>query len=92
MTPPDGMHRAADATPETTLRSASDLVAHGLIAPADAAAIARVAERYAIALPPTLLHALDPAGNADPIRRQFVPDAAELTTTPEEREIGRAHV
>ena len=85
MAPPDGTpHRTMDSTADHTLRSADDLAAHGLIAPNDNAAIARVAERYAIAIPPTLAHVLEGSDPSDPLRRQFVPTADELTTTPDE--------
>jgi lysine 2,3-aminomutase len=66
------------------LRSADDLAARGFIAPDEAVAIARVAERYAIAVPPVLAEAIDAADASDPIRRQFVPSVDELTTAPEE--------
>jgi lysine 2,3-aminomutase len=89
MTPPDGRidisePEAGSGAREATLRSAADLRAHGLIDAGDAAAIARVAERYAIAVPPTLARALDGTGPDDPLWRQFVPTEAEFVTTPEE--------
>ncbi len=68
-----------------TLRSADDLVAAGLAAPGNRAALARVAERYAVAITPAMADLIDAADPCDPIARQFVPDAAELETTPEER-------
>ena len=67
------------------LRSAADLVRAGLLPPERAEAVARVAERYAVALTPAVAGLIDPADPADPIARQFVPDAAELVTTPDER-------
>lgn len=70
---------------DTTLRSAADLVKAGLIAPGREADVARVAERYAVAVTPAMAALIDPADPADPIARQFIPDAAELTTAPEER-------
>jgi lysine 2,3-aminomutase len=89
MPPPDGTPpRPQDAAiaraPRSTLRTAGDLAARGLIAPDDAAAIARVAERYAIAVPPLLAETIGTAGPSDPLWRQFVPSAAELASTPEE--------
>ena len=66
-----------------TLRNAAQLRERGLIAPAQVPAIERVAARYAVALPPALA-ALIEDGSADPIARQFVPDAAELSPQPEE--------
>src|SRR5262245_35589845 len=68
-----------------TIRLPTELVAAGL-APADALAdLARVAERYAVAITPQLAGLIDRADPPDPCARQFVPDAAELTTRPEER-------
>jgi lysine 2,3-aminomutase len=66
------------------LRGADDLVLEGLVAPARRDAIAAVAERYAVAVTPDMADLIDPADPADPIARQFVPDAAELETTPDE--------
>ncbi|QFU18098.1 lysine-2,3-aminomutase-like protein [Microvirga thermotolerans] len=50
------------------------------------AAIEKVAERYAIAISPAMARLIAPDDPEDPIARQFVPDAAELAATPEERE------
>ncbi|WP_029356517.1 lysine-2,3-aminomutase-like protein [Bosea sp. 117] len=69
--------------PARTLRSVDDLAAAGLLA--DRADFDAVAERYAVAVTPTLTGLIDPADPADPIARQFVPDARELDTRPEER-------
>jgi len=66
------------------LKSAADLAAAGLIPPNRAADIAGVAERYAVALTPALAALIDSADLADPIARQFVPDARELITHPAE--------
>jgi lysine 2,3-aminomutase len=44
-----------------------------------------VAARYAVAITPAMAELIDPADAADPIARQFVPDAAELTVQPDER-------
>ena len=38
-----------------------------------------------MAVTPEMVELIDPADPADPIARQFVPDAAELETTPDER-------
>lgn len=70
--------------PSRTLSSVADLVAAGLVAPERAAALRAVAARYAIAVPPTLAAALDPSDAADPLARSYLPDAAELQTTPDE--------
>ncbi|MBB4041667.1 lysine 2,3-aminomutase [Microvirga flocculans] len=68
------------------LRTPAELAEAGLVAPEDLARIEAVAERYAIALSPAMAGLIDPSDPNDPIARQFVPDAAELTTTPEERD------
>src|SRR6202789_3976033 len=47
--------------------------------------LARVAERYAVAVSPTVEALIDPADPADPIARQFLPDIAELIETEAER-------
>jgi lysine 2,3-aminomutase len=68
-----------------TLRSSGDLVAAGLVASGRAAAIAAVAARYAVAIPPALASLIDRDDPNDPIARQFVPDPAELRTDVTER-------
>ena len=67
-----------------TLRSARDFARAGLIAAGDEAAVAAVTRRHGAALTPELAAAIDPADPGDPVRRQFVPDAAELHVAPEE--------
>jgi len=68
-----------------TIRLPTELVAAGL-APADALAdLARVAERYAVAITPEIAALIDRANPHDPIARQFVPDVAELAVAPGER-------
>ena len=67
-----------------TLRTAAQLV-EASFAPAEKLpALQNVAARYAIALPPALAGLIDRNDPNDPIARQFVPDAAELETRPEE--------
>jgi lysine 2,3-aminomutase len=67
-----------------TLKSAADLVEAGL-APATAEAdIARVSERYAVAITPAMAELIDSNDPDDPIARQFVPDLRELDHTPGE--------
>jgi lysine 2,3-aminomutase len=66
------------------LRHPAELAAAGLIAPAAVATLDEVAGRYAVAVTPAMASLIDPADPADPIARQFVPDARELTTTPDE--------
>ncbi|WP_445500543.1 lysine-2,3-aminomutase-like protein [Microvirga sp. G4-2] len=70
----------------STLRTPRELVDNGLVAPEGLAEIERVAERYAIAISTAMADLIDRADPNDPIALQFVPQAAELTTTPEERE------
>jgi lysine 2,3-aminomutase len=67
------------------IRSVEDLLEARLAGPADRLALEEVAARYAIALTPAVARLIDPADPADPIARQFVPDAAELVVAPEER-------
>lgn len=68
-----------------TLRNASDLVDAGFLPAAREDEAARVGARYAIAVTPAMAELIDPRDASDPIARQFVPDARELDTTPEER-------
>jgi lysine 2,3-aminomutase len=68
-----------------TIRMPSELVAAGLAPPDKLADLARVAERYAVAITPAVADLIEHADPADPIARQFVPDIAELTNTPDER-------
>ncbi|MGJ5071683.1 lysine-2,3-aminomutase-like protein [Bradyrhizobium oligotrophicum] len=69
----------------TTLRSAEDLVAQGLADPAEQPALARVAQRYAVAVTTHLADLIDADDPNDPIARQFVPSPDELTAAPGER-------
>jgi lysine 2,3-aminomutase len=68
-----------------TLRFPSELIDAGLAAPERRAELERVAARYAVAITPDLADLIDRADPNDPIARQFVPDIAELSTTPGER-------
>jgi lysine 2,3-aminomutase len=67
------------------IRTIGELERAGLIDGDQAVALEAVAERYAVALTPTVMRLIDPVDPADPIARQFVPDAAELIVTPDER-------
>jgi len=67
-----------------TLRTPQELADAGLIAPGRVAALADVAARYAVAIPPALAALIDRNDPNDPIARQFVPDAAELDVQPQE--------
>jgi lysine 2,3-aminomutase len=71
-----------DGGRRTTIRTAADLAREGLAAEP---AIREVAERYAIAITPHVLDLIDRADAADPVARQYVPDARELETTLDER-------
>jgi lysine 2,3-aminomutase len=67
-----------------TLKSAAALADAGLISRAEAEALNAVEGRYAVAVPPAVAALIDPADAADPIARQFVPDARELERQPGE--------
>src|ERR1700712_3115921 len=67
------------------LRSPSELIAAGLAPPEKRDDLARVAARYAVAITPAIAGLIDRDDPTDPIARQFVPDIAELATTPNER-------
>ena len=45
-----------------------------------------VIEKYAMAVTEDVLETINPADPADPIARQYIPDVAELVTTPDERD------
>jgi lysine 2,3-aminomutase len=70
--------------PPRPLKSAADLIAAGLAPAAQREALERIGERYAVAIPRALAALIDPADPADPIARQFVPDARELDRHPAE--------
>ena len=67
-----------------TLTSVDDLIAEGLVPSVARESLLQVGDRYAIALNETMAALIDRDDPADPIARQFIPDAAELVTTPEE--------
>jgi lysine 2,3-aminomutase len=73
-----------NAAPKT-LRHLSDLEAAGLAPVEQRAALEKVAAQYAVAITPAMAALVDRCDPNDPIARQFVPDAAELVTRPEER-------
>src|SRR5262249_42332389 len=68
-----------------TLRTLVELRDAGLIAPADVARLAGVAQRYPIAISPELASLIQRGEAQDPIARQFVPDLSELDQLPRER-------
>jgi lysine 2,3-aminomutase len=67
-----------------TLRTANELLEAGLIAADGLDVAAKVAARYAVAVTPAMAALIDRGDPADPIARQFIPDARELETRPEE--------
>jgi lysine 2,3-aminomutase len=67
-----------------TLRTLADLREHELVTPDRMRELERVAAQYAIAITPAMADLIDAADPEDPIRRQFVPDAAELDRRPDE--------
>ena len=67
------------------LQSPADLAAAGLASPEAVAGLEAVTARYAMAITPEIAALIDPLDPRDPIRRQFVPDMAELETRPQER-------
>ena len=70
--------------PALTLKSAGDLVEAGLLGPERFEEARRVGDRYAIGVTPTVAALIDPRDAADPIARQFLPDASELEREPAE--------
>lgn len=71
---------------DRTLRSGADLRAAGLIAEDAVSAADAVAQRYAVAVTPTVAGLIDSADPNDPIALQYLPRTSELVTLPEERE------
>ena len=69
----------------TTLRDADALCRSALVPREKLPQLADVAARYAVAITPVMVDAIDARDPHDPIARQFVPDARELIAQPEER-------
>jgi len=65
------------------IKTVDGLVAAGLVQ--DAEALRPVADKYAVGITPDVLALIDRNDPEDPMARQFVPTAAELVTTPDER-------
>jgi lysine 2,3-aminomutase len=61
-----------------TLRTLADLTTASLLPAAAAEALAPVVARYPLAVTPTMADRIEPNRAADPIARQFIPDAREL--------------
>ena len=74
----------ADHSLSVTLRTADDLLAAGFIPDERRDAVARVAERYVVAITPAMAALIDAQDPDDPIGRQFVPDIRELDAHPAE--------
>ena len=68
-----------------TLRTSSDFVDAGLIAPSDAAQVDHILPRYSAAMSRALVALVDLTDPTDPIARQFVPHSDERRTHPAER-------
>lgn len=66
------------------LNQVRDLAAAGLVPPGRLPELERVAARYAVQITPAVAALIDPHDPADPIARQYVPDAAELDLAPGE--------
>ena len=66
------------------LTTPAALIEAGLAAPERLAEFKAVAERYALGLTPALAGLVRPGDPADPIGRQFIPDARELVRDPAE--------
>ena len=73
----------APMTATRTLRTPMALAEAGLVAPERAAALEAVAAQYAVAVTPAVADLIATCG--EPLARQYLPDPAELTQTPEER-------
>jgi lysine 2,3-aminomutase len=72
------------AVTRPTLTRVDELIAAGFVAPEAAQKLEEVGARYAVAVNETVAALIDRTDAADPIGRQFLPDAAELIATPEE--------
>ena len=66
------------------LRTVDALADAGLLPPEQLVALRDVAARYAVAITPAMAGLIDPADPHDPIARQFLPDPAELLSSPGE--------
>jgi len=70
---------------ERKLTSVTDLIDDGFVGADQRDAIARVAERYAIAITPAMANAIDRTVADDPLARQFIPSSRELDHHPREK-------
>lgn len=69
-----------------TLRSGAELADSGLLPAADVEIIDRVSRRYAVAVPAYVAAQIREPVPSDALARQYLPDARELVSVPEERE------
>ena len=76
-------HRVTQHHLPKAIKSVADLQSAGFADGDDD--LNAVAAKYAIGITPDVAALIDPTDPADPIARQFVPDVAELVTTPEEQ-------
>lgn len=67
------------------LRRVDDLIDAGLVADDQRAALELLARSHVTAITPAVAELMDPADPADPIARQYVPNALELQVAAEER-------
>ncbi|HSB81536.1 MAG TPA: lysine-2,3-aminomutase-like protein [Candidatus Methylomirabilis sp.] len=79
------MNKLRVSSRRRTAHTVADLTAAGLVPPEKLAEVARAAQRYAMAVTPTIMDLIDVADPADPIARQFLPDGRELMAASEER-------
>ncbi|NWJ23408.1 lysine-2,3-aminomutase-like protein [Rhizobium sp. RM] len=73
-------------TAAETIKTPEALFDAGLIDASALDGLRAVAQRYAVAITPSIAALVDPADPADPIALQFVPTEAELLQFPEERD------
>ena len=67
-----------------TLRRPAELIARGLAPETALNDLARVSERYAVAVTAAVAGLINPDDPDDPIARQYIPNAAELVSLPSE--------
>jgi lysine 2,3-aminomutase len=77
------LSRRRAAAPGQPLRTLEQLADAGLVA--DVQDLRPVAAKYAVAITPAMAALIERGDPEDPIARQFVPDPAELVSTPDER-------
>ena len=78
------MDALTPARPNRTLRGPAELADAGLVPCERLPALASVAARYAVAVPPAMAALIDPTDPRDPIARQLLPTEAELVHAPGE--------